>query len=31
VRARIARHDFELDADRRRDVERIYRAATEAV
>jgi trimethylamine:corrinoid methyltransferase-like protein len=27
VRARIARHDYELDADRRREVERIYRAA----
>jgi trimethylamine:corrinoid methyltransferase-like protein len=31
VRQRIVRHDFELDADRRREVERIYRAAETVV
>jgi trimethylamine:corrinoid methyltransferase-like protein len=31
VRRRIAKHDFELDAERRREVERIYRRAHEAV
>jgi trimethylamine--corrinoid protein Co-methyltransferase len=31
VRKRIARHDFELDADRRAEIERIYRAAERAV
>lgn len=31
VRRRIANHDFELDADRRREVERIYRAAEQAI
>jgi trimethylamine:corrinoid methyltransferase-like protein len=31
VRQRIAAHDYELDADRRREVERIYRAAQETV
>jgi trimethylamine--corrinoid protein Co-methyltransferase len=31
VRRRIAGHDFELDADRRREVERIYRAAEAVV
>jgi trimethylamine:corrinoid methyltransferase-like protein len=31
VRRRIAQHDFELDADRRREVERIYQAAQTVV
>ncbi len=31
VRGRIAAHDFELDADRRREIERIYQAAQSAV
>ena len=31
VRRRIAAHEFELDADRRREIERIYQAAREAV
>jgi trimethylamine--corrinoid protein Co-methyltransferase len=31
VRRRIARHDYELDADRRREVERIYRAAEDMI
>jgi hypothetical protein len=31
VRQRIAAHDFELDAERRREVERIYQAARKAV
>jgi trimethylamine:corrinoid methyltransferase-like protein len=31
VRQRIAAHDFELDADRRREIERLYQAAREAV
>lgn len=31
VRQRIASHDFELDADRRREIERIYQAAQRAV
>ena len=31
VRRRIAAHDFELDADRRREIERIYQAARSAV
>jgi trimethylamine--corrinoid protein Co-methyltransferase len=31
VRRRIAAHEFELDADRRREIERIYQAACKAV
>ena len=31
VRRRIAGHDFELDPERRREIERIYQAAQEAV
>ncbi len=31
VRARITCHDYELDADRRREIERIYRAARETI
>jgi len=31
VRRRIAAHDFELDGDRRRQVERIYQAARQAI
>jgi trimethylamine:corrinoid methyltransferase-like protein len=31
VRQRIAAHNFELDADRRREIERIYQAARQAV
>jgi trimethylamine--corrinoid protein Co-methyltransferase len=31
IRRRIAAHDFELDAERRREIERIYQAARKAV
>ena len=31
ARQRIARHEYELDADRRHDIERIYAAAEHAV
>ena len=31
VRQRISRHDYELDADHRRDIERVYQAAERAV
>jgi len=31
VRRRVAAHDFELDADRRREIERLYQAARETV
>jgi trimethylamine:corrinoid methyltransferase-like protein len=31
IRQRTANHDFELDADRRQEIERIYQAARAAV